>query len=158
MGTYYGLGVVKTFQTRTIAALTTQELEKAVNERLNLDLFDVTITNHQLHGTLKANLFQDRIEDFFSKLQAIVTSSSVKFYWEEFGNDIDQYPYEDCTLKFSDAQNHQITIHMGVVFLFLEGKVSAEKFDLEPSLMNWLFRHSNFDNILAGAIISDIIG
>ena len=159
MGTYYGLGVVKTFETtRNITALTTLELKKVVNERLNLDLFDVTATNERLSGTLKANLFQDHIEDFFGKLQAIAINRGVDYYLKEFGTDIDNYPHENCELRFSDGHNNVIELDLLVVFLYLEGKVAAESFKLEPSLINWLFRHSSFDNPLAGAIVSDIIG
>ena len=42
--------------------------------------------------------------------------------------------------------------------LFIEGKVLAEEFYTEPHLINWLFRHSNIQNKLAGCVISDIVG
>lgn len=47
---------------------------------------------------------------------------------------------------------------MDVLFLLIEGKVGADEFSIEPLLINWLFRHSSFDNPLAGAVMSNIIG
>lgn len=35
-------------------------------------------------------------------------------------------------------------------------KVLVEEFSIEPKLINWLFRHANLDNCLAGAIISTV--
>jgi hypothetical protein len=162
MGTYYGLGVVNNFTTQSFRQVNPQQLEAAVNERLDLGLFDVTSQEDgHLQGTLKANLFQDNIEDFFAKLDAIAKANTIRScndYFQDFGTNIEEYPCEHCRLKIYDAEETTIELHMKMVLLLIEGKVSVEEFDLEPALLNWLFRHSSFDNPLAGAIISDIVG
>jgi hypothetical protein len=160
MGTYYALGVVKTFEVKDSKSLTTEQLQQAVEERLDLSLFELEFPNQSLKGTLKSGLFQENIEDFFNKLKAITTSrrSKIDFYFKEFSNDINAYPDEFCWFDFSDSQGNFIKIQADLVLLFLEGKVSAEEFELEPGIINWLFRHSRFDNPLAGAVISSIVG
>lgn len=42
--------------------------------------------------------------------------------------------------------------------LFIEGKVMAEEFKIEPKIMNWLFRHANIPNQLTGCVMSGVTG
>ncbi|NEO26316.1 MAG: hypothetical protein F6K03_05315 [Kamptonema sp. SIO4C4] len=159
MGTFYGLGLIRQFSTQRPETLTPQDLEAVVNERLNLELFDVTVTEDKLQGTIKPNLFSEYIEDFFAKLKAIAPNTrSVDYYLQEFGTEIDQYPSEWEEFKIGEVEEKSIKLSVTWVLLCLEGKVSAEEFSLEPALLNWLFRHSNFENPLAGAILSGIVG
>jgi glutamine cyclotransferase len=159
MGTYYALNVVNNFKAKPTKSLTAHEMEKAVNERLNLELFDVTFANDCLQGNLKPDLFKDNIEDFFNKLYLITNRSTrASYYFQKFGNDIDQYPCEFERWSICDSEGNEINLQGNLVSLFLEGKVGAEEFDIEPALINWLFRHINFGNPLAGAIMSSIVG
>ncbi|NES21997.1 MAG: hypothetical protein F6K41_24515 [Symploca sp. SIO3E6] len=160
MGTYYSLGVVQAFEAQTIASLTSEQLANTVNERLNLDLFDWNFTDGCLQGTLKDGLFSENIADLFQKLAAIANRSrdTVEYYLQEFGDNIEEYPQEFCRLIFFDDEGNKIKLEADLVLLFIEGKVLAEMFSIEPALINWLFRHSSFDNPLTGAIMSSIVG
>lgn len=160
MGTYYALGIVQTFTAKpSTSSLTGRQLEQIITERLDLDLFEIENKNGELSGTLKAGLFEDRVADFFQKLKAIANvHRNIDYYLNEFGTDIEEYPQEYCRVYFRDAEGNEISLAMDVVLLFIEGKVGAEEFDIEPLLINWLFRHSHFDNPLAGAVMSSIVG
>ncbi|MGB7520352.1 MAG: hypothetical protein WA896_12040, partial [Spirulinaceae cyanobacterium] len=152
------LGVVKSFETKN-STLTTQQLEQLINERFNLELFNLNFDDNNFKGTLKPNLFQNNVADFFTRLKSILPQNQgVDAYFQDFGDDINEYPQEFSRINIYDAQGNKITLQLELVLLFLEGKVSAEVFNIEPQLISWLFRHSSFDNPLAGAIISDIVG
>jgi len=160
MGTYYTVGIVKEFNVRTAKALDAQALEKNVGERFNLDLFEVSFREDFLVGTLKPSLFDEYITDFIEKLANIAPSSraTITYYLESYGNDIDKYPSEGCEFVIHDSDKNRIKIRATLALLFIEGKVGAEQFTIEPMLLNWLFRHSDFGNPLAGAVLSDIVG
>ncbi|MGB3693481.1 MAG: hypothetical protein WA999_12190, partial [Spirulinaceae cyanobacterium] len=94
MGTYYGLGVVKSFETKN-STLTTQQLKQLIDERFNLELFDLNFDDNNFKGTLKPNLFENNVADFFTKLKSIVPESlGVDTYFQDFGDDINEYPQE----------------------------------------------------------------
>jgi hypothetical protein len=159
MGTFYSLGIVTTFTAKPSSSLTAQTLEQAVSERLDLELFDVEHQNGNLQGTLKSGLLQENLGDFCQKLKAIANGDKkIDYYFNEFGTNLENYPLEYCSVYFRDYENNEIKLQMYVLFLFIEGKVGADEFSIEPLLINWLFRHSSFDNPLAGAVMSDIIG
>ncbi len=159
MGTYYALGVVQDFNARTKKSLTRQQWEKILHERLNLDLFNVAVNNDSFSGTIKPEIFKKNIANLFQKLKDITGEiRAVDYYFISYGDDISQYPTECCEVNLSDSEGNQIELQTNLVLLFIEGKVSVEEFQIEPMLMNWLFRHSNFGNPLAGAIMSGIVG
>ncbi|NJK28154.1 MAG: hypothetical protein HC925_06195 [Coleofasciculaceae cyanobacterium SM2_3_26] len=159
MGTYYGLGIVNDFSTRTVQSLTAAQLEQAVDERLNLELFEIQRQNGQLVGNLKAGVFESHGGGFLSADKAIANCDRrVDEYFQEYGTNMGEYPDEFCSVYFRDSEGNEINLRMTVVFLFLEGKVGVEEFDIEPLLLNWLFRHSDFENPLAGAVMSSIVG
>jgi hypothetical protein len=61
-------------------------------------------------------------------------------------------------MEFKNAQGQGMKLSGMALFLFIEGKVGAEEFEIEPLLLNWLFRHSSLENPLAGAVVSIILG
>jgi len=160
MGTYYSVGIVKEFAARGANAVDAQTLEKVVGERFDLGLFDTDFQNGCMTGTLKPGLFNEHIADFVEKLANIAPNhrETITYYLEKYGRNIDQFPSENCQWVVHDANKKRIEIHASLLLLFIEGKVLAEQFSIEPALLNWLFRHSDFGNPLAGAVLSDIIG
>ena len=81
---------------------------------------------------------------------------TILYYLEKYGSDIDRFPSENCKFVAHDADKKRIDIRASLSLLFIEGKVLVEQFSIEPALLNWLFRHSDFGNPLAGAVLSDI--
>lgn len=61
-------------------------------------------------------------------------------------------------MRIPSPDGQSVDVRADMVLVFIEGKVRAESFSVEPVLMNWLFRHSDFSNPLAGAVVSGIIG
>ncbi len=160
MGTYYSLGVVKNFTAESNEVLSYQEWINNLNQRFDTSLFNIQSNNGGMHieGTLKKDVFEENISDFYEKLEKITHDDSIADYLDEYGVKIDDY-YDDYTsIFFNTATNQEITVDITYISIFSEGKVSAEEFSIEPMLMNWLFRHSNFGNCLSGCIISGISG
>ena len=159
MGTYYSLNVVQSFETEATPSLSFEQIEKILNERFDLDLYEITFVNNSVKATLKPELFADHIEDFVNKLYRITNfSSRVETWLEEPIKNIENYEPEFEKWTISDEQGNTINLRGYLVSLFIEGKVGAEQFEVEPLLINWLFRHSSFGNPLAGAIMSSILG
>jgi len=158
MGTYYSVGIVKEFAARAANAIDAQTLERVVGERFDLGLFDTDFQNGCLTGMLKPGLFNEHIADFVEKLVNIAPDSreTILYYLEKYGADIDRFPSENCKFVVHDAGKKRIDIRASLSLLFIEGKVLVEQFSIEPALLNWLFRHSDFGNPLAGAVLSDI--
>ena len=61
-------------------------------------------------------------------------------------------------MRIPSPDGQSIDVRADMVLVFIEGKVMAESFSVEPVLMNWLFRHSDFGNPLAGTVVSSIVG
>ncbi len=58
------------------------------------------------------------------------------------------------TFQFPDTR---ITITAEIAILFIQGKVFVEEFSFEPKIINWLFRHIDISNSLAGCVMSDVL-
>ena len=160
MGTYYAIGIVNKFEARAKRAIDPPSLEKAVGERLDLGLFDLSHADGKLEGTLKPGLFEKHIEGFVDRLTEIApdSKSTVRYRFESYGTDIDKYDSEYCQMRIPSPDGQSVDLRADGVLVFIEGKVMAESFFVEPVLMNWLFRHSDFGNPLAGTVVSSIIG
>ncbi len=158
MGTYYTLGIVKKFTAQTNAAISQDDWLKTLNERFDLTLFDLTFEDKTIKAQLKQNIFTADIADFFEKLKTITGMRHIDYFHQEYGDRIDDYPHESDRFTFVDSEKNEIKMFVHFIFVFTEGKVLVEEFSAEPRLMNWLFRHSNFDNRLAGAVVSGIVG
>ncbi|MFH0925450.1 MAG: hypothetical protein V1872_07435 [bacterium] len=159
MGTFYALGVATNIDGCTSKkALSKKEWEDILNERFDLELFDLIIKDNSIKATLKQEIFKNNIKDFFQKLKDITMSENVDYYLEEYGDDVERYQTAEDSLCVLDKEGNEIELCVVFALLFIEGKVSVEEFNIEPKLMNWLFRHTNFGNKLAGAIVSSIVG
>jgi hypothetical protein len=159
MGTYYSLNVVQSFETEPTTSLSLPEIETILNERFDLNLYNITFVKNSVKATLKPALFTENIEDFVNKLYRITNCSSrLKDWLEDPIRNIENYEPEFEKWTISDEEGNRINLRGYLVSLFLEGRVGAEEFEIEPLLINWLFRHSHFDNPLAGAIMSSILG
>lgn len=160
MGTYYSLGIIKNFVAKSNEVISDLDWTHHLNQRIDLSLFDLDISSHGMHieGTLKEGIFEKNINDFYDKLEQITHRGDIKDYLEESGVEIDDY-YDDYTSFFLKPNTYgEISVDITFATLFTEGKVLVEEFDMEPMLMNWLFRHADFGNCLSGCVISSITG
>jgi hypothetical protein len=158
MGTYYGLGIVKEFTARSKTDIAATEWRDIILSRFDLDLFDTSFDHNAMSGKLKQTLFTEHVRDFFDTLEQITSDKHIDYYFDEYGDQIDNYPLETTNFSFDDSKRGKIALSIQFALLFIEGKVGAEIFSTEPKLINWLFRHADIKNPLAGAIVSDIIG
>ena len=77
---------------------------------------------------------------------------------KKYGID-DGYTYEYAKdIVIIDKNGFGVNIRCQLIMLMIEGKVFAEEFDTDPMLINYLFRNSNINNPLCGAVISEIVG
>lgn len=157
MGTFYALGVIKSFNAKSTNVLSFDEWNKLLNEKIDTDLFDIVVEGKHIRGSIKNNIFTDNIEDFYKKLKDITHEEDIDYYFHEFGTEIESYQDDYGIIYIHDSEGKNITLHIVFVSLFIEGKVLAEEFNIEPKLINWLFRHVDFGNRLAGCIVSDIV-
>jgi hypothetical protein len=157
MGAYYTLGITEKFTAKTDAVLSKDNWLRILNERFDISLYDITIDDKSVSAELKENVIKDNIDDFYIKLKNITGHRRIDYYYEEHGKNVNDYPSDRSRFSFFDNEKNQIRMQIDFIFLFTEGKVSSEEFDAEPMLMNWLFRHSDFGNPLAGTIISTIV-
>ncbi len=161
MGTFYSLGIVQNFTAKSTGATSSEprDLESAVGDRLNLDLFNLRQNTTGLSGQLKPGILEDYLEDFVQTLKQIANQNQkIDDYWNFYGTQWENYPLEYWSMEFKDAQEQTIKLSGKALFLFIEGKVGAEEFEIEPLLLNWLFRHSSLENPLGGAVVSIILG
>lgn len=158
MGTYYALGVVKGFKAQTNHAISKDDWERILNERFDTELFHLVLENNSITATMKQGVFKENIEGLFQKLIDITGNKWIGDYFQEYGDMIENYPSQQCNFSVFDNDKNKIKLFIDFALIFIEGKVLAEQFATEPMLINWLFRHARFDNKLAGAIVSDIIG
>ncbi len=161
MGTYYSLGLIKNFKARSEVSFSESDWLHNLDQRLDVSLFNLTFDadGKDIHGVLKEGVFENNILDFHSKLMEITCRQIHNDYCKEYGTNIDKY-YSDTTRIFlCFEKNKEIIIFEACcISLFTEGKVLAEEFNIEPILINWLFRHSNFGNCLSGCVLSCILG
>jgi hypothetical protein len=161
MGTYYSLGIIHKFKASSQQHLTEEEWERVLNDRVDLNLFDLTYDDSELAGSIDSNVFNENIADFYSILRKILgknRNENIDYYESEYGTEIKNYQKEYTRLQFEDEMGNSIRIDINFVLLFIEGKVFVEEFYTEPVLMNWLFKNSNIQNKLAGCIVSRVIG
>ena len=161
MGTFYTMGVIKNFTAIASNELALTEWENVLNDRIDLDCFDVKYSREKLEGELQESIFHDNIDGFYHVLRKILgknRNESIDDYAETFGKNIKNYQIEYAEIKFSTENNIDIIVQVNFAMLFLEGKVMAEEFYTEPVLLNWLFRNSNINNKLAGCIVSRVVG
>lgn len=159
MGTYYSLNVVQSFETEPTPSLSFEQIENILNERFDLDLYEIIFVNNSVKATLKPELFAEHIEDFVNKLYRITNySSHVQTWLEEPIKNIENYEPEFEKWTISDEQKNTLNLRGYLISLVFDGRVGAEEFEVEPLLINWLFRHSSFGNPLSGAIMSSIWG
>ncbi|WP_050632259.1 hypothetical protein [Bacillus andreraoultii] len=157
MGTYYAIGVVKKFTTKSNQVLSEADWKDHLNERLDTEQYSIKFEDTSVEGVLKNLVFENNIEDFYNKLVNITINDRISYYFERSGTDIDKYQFwiTGMTLK---EYNPNILLSVEFAILFIEGKVFVEEFSVEPKLINWLFRHTDLSNPLSGCIMSDIVG
>lgn len=157
MGAFYILGIIDKFEAISTSPLNQIDWEQYINERLDLEQYTISLTDHVVKGKLREEVFKDNIEDFYKKLVEITREEEIAYYFHNNKTDIDSYHcrYTRMTLDYPDTQ---ITISAEIAVLFIEGKVFVEEFSYEPKLMNWLFRHIDISNPLTGCVISDVLG
>ncbi|MFM8253163.1 MAG: hypothetical protein ACKOBW_16345 [Planctomycetota bacterium] len=161
MGTYYAIGIVRKFTAKAKRAIVATALEAAVRERLDLRMFELNYAaDGACQGTLKPGLFAQHIEGFVNKLAEIDRDCAavIRYYFENYGTDIDQYESHACRMRIPHSEGLSVDVLAEMVPVFVEGKVRAECFSVEPVLINWLFRQCDFGNPLAGIVVSGIIG
>lgn len=158
MGTYYGLGVAHFFEIYSNGSVNKEVWMKVLNDKLNLDLYDITFYSESIEGVLKERIFEDNVEAVFQLLKQITQDTNVDYYFREYGANRADYPYGMTYMKLKDDNGHEMLFKTELSLLFIEGKVGAEEFSFEPKIINWLFRHSNIDNPLMGCIFGDIVG
>jgi hypothetical protein len=160
MGTFYTLGVIEKFAATSNDLHSEMDWQKFLNEKIDATLFDLIIENggKSIRGTLKEGIFENNIQDFYSRLIKITNDRSINNYFEHYGVDINNYHAGRIKMNFYLDENKEIIMTLNYVSLFIEGKVLVEEFSIEPKLMNWLFRHCDFGNPLSGCIISSITG
>ena len=161
MGTFYTLGVIKSFWAESNKKLSLSEWKTILYDRMDLGCFELTHDNDKLQGNLYERIFEENIDDFYGVLKEILgknRNSNIDYYQKEFGTDINNYQIEYVKTQFKNKDDIDISIEFNFAMLFLEGKVMAEEFYTEPVLLNWLFRNSNINNKLASCIVSNVVG
>lgn len=159
MGTYYGVGVIRGFEVHALFSSYSQaEWEELLTKRIDLSLFDVKYEEKTARGKIKEQLFSNHIENLYKYLVDIVDQEHIGYYFQQYGNDLDEYGHWKTTYFMKGKKDEEIQFHVDLAILYTEGKVFAEEFYIEPFLINWLFKNSNIKNPLAGCIMSTIVG
>lgn len=153
--------MIKAFQAHSEQPLTEKEWKEILNERVDLELFDTKTFDTDIEGLLKPEIFSENITDFYKVIKGIlmpVKNKDIDYYEQMYGKDIENYQLGYTRLYLLGPQGSCVPLNITFVLLFIEGKVIAEEFYTEPSLINWLFRHCKMENKLAGCIVSSIVG
>src|SRR5690625_7352995 len=156
MGSFYILGIVNKFEAKSTSPLNQAHWEQYLNERLDLKQYTTTLADYTLKGELKKEVFKENSEDVYKKLIEISGEDKIAIYFEDSKTDIDNYQNRTTGLTFK-YHDTQITITAEMAILFIEGKVFVEEFSYEPKIINWLFRHIDISNPLAGCVMSDVL-
>ncbi|GAE94590.1 hypothetical protein JCM21714_3762 [Gracilibacillus boraciitolerans JCM 21714] len=157
MGTFYTLGVAKNFSARSHQSLSRDEWINLLNDRLDIKEYTISFKDTEVNGSLKKEVFKENIEDFYKKLVAIIENDFILNWFEYAKTDMERYESSITKMEINQENIH-INLEAELAILFIEGKVMVEEFNTEPKLMNWLFRHVNLSNKLAGCVMSDIVG
>lgn len=157
MATYYTLGIVKNFTATSFGALSENEWKNFLNERFDLEQYSLHVDDKAVKGTLKENVFEEHIEDFYMKLVAMIGDDYILNWYNDHQTNLDSYEHWVTELRWKQ-EGIPITLTSELALLFTEGKVGAEEFIIEPKLINWLFRHANLSNKLTGCVMSGIVG
>lgn len=157
IGTYYTLGIVKSFEATSYDALSKNEWKEFLNERFDIQQYSLHVEDKKVKGSLKKDVFEENIEDFYIKLVAMIEDDYILNWFNDHKTNMDKYDHWDSVLRFKHKGNG-IILTSELAMLFIEGKVLAEEFYIEPKLINWLFRHANLSNKLAGCVMSGIAG
>lgn len=157
MGTFYALGIVKEFTATNSESISQVEWNELLNEWLDVEQYTINFKDNEVKGSLKKDIFANNIEDFYKKLVAISNNEYILNWFNDYRIDIEKYQTEVVRMKFKQ-HNHPFVLTAELALLFIEGKVLVEEFNTEPMLMNWLFRHADLSNKLAGCVMSDIVG
>ena len=160
MGSYYTIGVFSSLNATSTGLLTRKEWVEILNERVDIQLFDLQINRDEAEAFLRPDIFSENIADFYNVLRSILgqeRNRNIDYYEKEYGTELEDYQFADTTLYLQHPKGDHITLDMSIALLFIEGKVLAEEFDTDPVLINWLFRHSNIESKLAGCVISAIV-
>lgn len=156
LGAFYILGIVNKFEEKSTSPLGQVHWEQYLNERLDLKQYTTTLTDYTVKGDLKKHVFKENIEDFYKKLVEMTGDDQTAIYFGDSKTDIDNYQSRTTGMTFK-YHNTQITISAEIAILFIEGKVFVEEFSYEPKIINWLFRHIDISNPLAGCVMSDVL-
>ncbi len=162
MGTFYTIGIIKYFEAKTTliypkVTISEQHFEILNRNLLDISLYNTKIENEYLVGELKKEIFKENIEDLYKKLKQITGAPNIDYYFELYGKDIERYPDWPITIEI-DSKELPLLVSARYILLFIEGKVFAEEFNIEPRLINWLFRYGPINNKLTGCMISDVMG
>lgn len=161
MGTFYTLGVIHKFKATSNQPLTNKEWIKILNVRVDVSLFDLLITDVIVNGSLQSNIFKENIIGIYEILRGILGADrnpNLDYYEKEYGIDLDNYQMCRTSMNIQNEDGLNVRLDLTIALLFIEGKVFVEEFYSDPILINWLFRHSDIKNKLAGCIISNIVG
>ncbi|MHA6250330.1 hypothetical protein ACXYMZ_00180 [Oceanobacillus sp. CAU 1775] len=156
LGAFYILGIVNKFEAKFTNPLNQVHWEQYINERIDLEQYTTTLTDFTAKGELKERVFKENIESFYKKLVEITKDDKIATYFEDSKTDIDNYQSRHTVMTFQYPDT-QITISAEIAILFIEGKVFVEEFSFEPKIINWLFRHIDISNPLAGCVMSDVL-
>jgi hypothetical protein len=188
MGTYYTLGIIRKFEARAtkgknprwldekIVPLKRNEWIKTLSDRIDPYLFDLVVQEDgSIRAELKNEIFQQHINSFYDVLRNILgekRNENIDYYEKSYCmhkkdiygkdgdvDDNDYYSIEGARpIHIIDKAGNGIFLKCDFIMLMLEGKVLEEEFYTDPVLINYLFRHSNIDNPLRGAVISEVVG
>jgi hypothetical protein len=184
MGTFYTLGIIRQFEAtasrgtdkwfREPRKLTREEWIKELSTRIDPYLFDLyEQEDGSMHGFLKNDIFQQNINGFYDVMREILgerRNTNIDHYAKFTCNNNRDIHGEDDDAEESysieganpiciiNKDGTGIKIEYDFIMLMLEGKVLVEEFNTDPVLVNYLFRHSNINNRLRGAVISQIVG
>lgn len=157
LATDYSLGIVRGFTASSLWSLPENEWRSLLHERFNLQLYDIQTEDKQITGVLKEEVFTENIEDFYMNFVTMLGDDYVLNWFRNNGTSLDNYDRWGSII-FLKHEGLSIELKMELALLFVQGKVFAEVFTMEPKLMNWLFRHSHIPNKLTGCVWSDIVG
>ncbi|WP_175639143.1 hypothetical protein [Metabacillus schmidteae] len=183
MGTFYTLGIIRQFETtadkgpvnrwgREHRSLTREEWIKALRERIDPYIYHLELQEDgSMHGFLKNEIFQQNINGFYDVLREILgerRNTNIDHYAEftcnnkkgihDDSDDSNGYSIEGAhPIHIINKDGLGIKIKYDFIMLMLEGKVLVEEFNTDPVLINYLFRNSNINNPLKGAVTSQVV-
>ena len=188
MGTFYTIGIINKFDARATKGtsrhyqfrdhlpLSETEWKEALGKRIDTAIFKLEMQEDgTIKGFLNNDVFNQNIKGFYDVLREILgegRNGNFDYYEKNMIrngelqeiNDNDEYydtgyPFEWAhPLRILNKDGVEIQINCQFIMLFIEGKVLVEEFFTDPVMINYLFRHSNINNPLKGAVISQVVG